>query len=442
MPTRPLASTSCFSRPSRASCAATWLALVLGVAGSGTVAGIGGSAAARAGDWPQILGPQRNGVASGEKLPATWPAQGPATVWKFPLGQGYAGPAVAGQRVVVFHRVAGQERVEAIDLATGKSNWKTDFPASYRGGIDPDVGPRCVPVIHDGTIYVYGAGGAVHAVELATGKARWTRELLADYRGDEGYFGAGSTPLVADGKLLVNVGGREGAGIVALELATGRTAWQATDEGASYSSPILGKIGARPAAIFVTRLNCVAVSPATGDVLFRLPFGKRGPTVNAANPVLVGDQLFLTASYNIGGQLYKVAADSPRPVWSNDESLSSQYATAVVVDGHLYGTHGREDAGRGELRCVRLADGKVSWSEADFGVANLIVAGDKFLAVRTDGKVVLAKVDPKKFIPLATATASADTTRALPALASGRLLLRTNVRGGDGELLCLDVTAP
>jgi len=413
--------------------------MIVGICG---LAHLFGPLIVSAGDWPQILGPDRNGVAREEKLPDRWPAKGPALVWKYPLGQGYAGPAVLGQRVIVFHRVAGQERVEAVHLQTGKSQWKADFPATYRGGIDADLGPRCVPVIHDETVYVFGAAGMLHAVELATGKPRWSRDLFGDHQGDEGYFGAGSTPVIADGKLLVNIGGRNGAGIVALDLESGRTAWKATDEGASYSSPIVTKLGDQSAAIFVTRLNCVALAPATGDVLFKFPFGKRGPTVNAATPVVVGDQLFLSASYNIGAQLSRVSPTASRTLWSNDESLSSQYSTAVIANGHLYGSHGREDIGKGELRCVRLADGKVQWSESDFGVAHLISSGDKLLAVRIDGRVTLLRASPLKFQPLAEATLVGDVTRALPALAHGRLVLRSNIRGGDGELLCVDVATP
>jgi outer membrane protein assembly factor BamB len=291
-------------------------------------------------------------------------------------------------------------------------------------------------------VYVFGAGGNMHAVDLITGQPKWSRDLFTDYQADEGYFGAGSTPIVADDKLLVNLGGRRGAGIVALDLATGRSAWTATDEGASYSSPVIAKLGDRTAAIFVTRLNCVAVAPATGDELFHFSFGKRGPTVNAATPLVVGDQLFLTASYGIGAQLAQVGPKSARQIWSNDESLSSQYATPVILDGYLYGIHGREDIGRGELRCLRLADGKVQWSEADFGVAHLILAGDKLLLVHIDGRVALVRANPKQFQRLGEASIASETTRALPALASGRLLLRTNVRGGDGQLLCIDVASP
>ena len=102
------------------------------------------AAAGRAGDWPQILGPTRNGVAAGETLPDKFPSGGPKALWTFAAGAGYAGPVVVDKTVVLFHRVGGSERVEALDADTGKSRWKTDFPASYRGGIDPDLGPRAM----------------------------------------------------------------------------------------------------------------------------------------------------------------------------------------------------------------------------------------------------------------------------------------------------------
>ena len=104
------------------------------------------ASAVHGGDWPQILGPHRNGHADDEQLSESWPAGGPKVLWRYSLGSGYAGAAVLGQRVVVFHRVGSSERIECLDTASGKSQWKADFSATYKGGIDPDIGPRCVPL--------------------------------------------------------------------------------------------------------------------------------------------------------------------------------------------------------------------------------------------------------------------------------------------------------
>jgi outer membrane protein assembly factor BamB len=396
------------------------------------------STGARAGDWPQILGPDRNGEAQDEKLAESWPKDGPKVLWTARSGSGFAGPAVAGKRVVLFHRVGDADRIEALDVRNGDSLWKANYVARYRGGVNPDSGPRCVPVIHDGNVYAFGASGDLHCVSLEDGSKRWTRKLYDDYRGDEGYFGAGSTPIVADGKLLVNVGGRDQAGLVALALDSGETVWKATDEAASYSSPTLANIDGRECAVFVTRMNVVAIDPANGEEVMRFPFGRSGPTVNAATPLVSGDSLFVTASYGIGARLAKLERGNPKIVWSSDDAMSSQYATAVYRDGYLYGIDGREDVGVAELRCIEAKSGKVAWTSEGFGVAHVILAGDKLLLLKVSGELVLASASPQKFEPLAEAKIAEGITRAMPALSNGRLYVRSN-EGEAGTLYCLQV---
>lgn len=384
---------------------------------------VGGAA-----DWPQILGAQRNGWADGEELSTRWPAEGPRLVWEHPVGQGYAGPAVAGGKVVLFHRVDEQERVSAWDATTGALSWKVDLPATYEGGVDADTGPRSVPLIHDGVVYVWGAAGDCSAVTLADGKLRWTQRLGADLEAEAGYFGFGSSPLVAGKLLLINVGGRRGAGLVALRLETGEIAWQATQEQASYSSPILDPASDSQRAIFLTRYHLLSVNAANGEVLARLPFGNRGPTVNAAAPVALGNrQFFVTASYGVGARLVTLQENDWRVDWDQPESLSSQYNTPLFREGVLVGIHGREDVGVAELRGVSVADGKVLWRQADFGVAHLVGAGDRLLALKSSGELVLAAWSREKFQPLADAQLGNQpgaTWRALPALSNGMLFVR------------------
>ena len=393
---------------------------------------------ATAGDWPQILGPHRSGTADGETLPQAIPPGGFKKAWSVKVGAGYAGPIVRGTTAVLFHRVDDEERLEAFSVADGKSLWKADFPAHYRGGIDADKGPRCVPTATKDVILAFGAAGDLYCVNAADGKTRWVRELYSDFKGDEGYFGAGSAPIVIGDRVLVNVGGKKDAGLVALELGTGKTIWQRTSEAASYAAPTSVVRDGRELALFITRLSAVLVDPEKGsaDVLF--PFGARGPTVNAATPIVAGDHFFLTASYNVGAVWAKFDGRGAKPVWQNDDTLSSQYATPVYRDGLLFGIHGREDVGVAELRCVGAKTGDVQWSEPGFGVAHLILAGDKLLIVKVDGEVVLAAADAAKYRELGKFTALKGATRALPALAAGRLYLRTTTAAG-GELAAFEV---
>ncbi len=393
-----------------------------------------------AGDWPQILGPARNGQASGETLDAAKFKKSPLVNWSYTLGAGFAGPAVVGDRVIVFHRLGEQERVECLSAATGKLQWQTNFPASYQGGFNPDDGPRCVPTIHAGRIYLFGAHGDLYCVDLKTGKKYWSRDAYGEFSGNDGYFGAGSSPLVAEGKLLVNVGGRGDAGLVAFDLETGKTTWKMGQEAASYSSPTLTTLAGRSVAIFVTRMNVLAVDPKTGKEFFRFPFGKQGPTVNAATPLVFDNQLFVTASYGIGASLRKISLQGAQALWANDEAMSSQYSTCVHQAGYLYGAHGREDVGTAQFRCVKAQTGKVMWSQPNFGVTHTILAGKHLLLLNTRGRLTLALASPEKYQQLQQHTVGRGTTRALPALANGRFYFRTS-DGGKGQLTCLQVGA-
>lgn len=395
------------------------------------------ASSASAGEWPQILGPARNGVAQQETL-GDWTNKPPQTAWTAKAGAGYGGVAIANGAVVVFHRVGEHERLEAFDLAKGRSLWKADFAASYRGGIDPDLGPRTVPLIAGERVFAYGAGGDMLCVRLKTGEKLWSRALASDYEAPDGYFGAGSSPIVAENRLWINVGGK-GAGIVALDLATGETRFRGTDELASYSSPTYASINGNESLVFVTRYKCLGIDPKSGDVQFRFPFGKRGPTVNAATPLVFDDRLFVSASYGVGARLMKFTGREPTAVWENDTSMSSQYTTCVFHQGYLYGVDGREDVGDANLRCIEAASGDVQWKEDGFGIAHVILVGDRLLVVRQNGEILQAPATPKGFTPSGTAQLVKGTIRALPALAQGRLVVRTVATGGEGAIVAIDV---
>ena len=396
-----------------------------------------------AGDWPQILGPDRNGIAGKENLADSWPAGGPKTVWTHPVGSGFAGVAVANGKAIVFHRVRGSERVEALDALTGKPVWKKDFPATYVPSFTNDNGPRCVPLIHEGRVYVYGAMGQLRCLELATGNQVWHRDTYEDYsskrpsRGEpaEGYFGIGSTPLLVDDKLIVNIGGdKAGAGMVAFALKDGKTVWKSTEERATYSAPVLATVGGVKHVVCVTRLNVISLDPANGKLRFRFPFNETGPKVSAANPVVLDDKLFVTASYQAGAVWAQIQANGVKTIWESDEVLSSQYTTPIEHEGKLIGVHGRQDVGSPLLRSIDPQTQKVLWEKEDLGYATLIAADGKLLIVTTEGELILAALDTAAYRELARTRLSNRTIRALPALAGGRLYVRDT-----NELKCINL---
>lgn len=389
---------------------------------------------ASAGEWPQILGPNRTGIAVDEKIADAWPAIGPKVVWKRTVGQGFSGVVVSDGKAVLFHRVGNDEVVEALNAKTGKKLWSAKHPTDFSSAFSPDKGPRCTPVIHKQRVYVYGVQGVLRCLDLQKGTVIWTRETHKDFGAPEGYFGAGSTPIVVGDKILVNVGSRDGAGVVAFDVASGKTVWKSVNDAASYSSPTVVTLKGTTHVLFITRFKLVSLDPATGKVRFSLPFGKRGPTVNGASPVVHDGHVFASAHYGIGAVYAKIGANKADVDWRSNEVMSSQYMTSIAHAGHLIGIHGQERVGESDLRCFDPKTKAVRWNKSGLGYGSLLKADGKFLLLTTSGELIMFKADTKKYTELARASVFDTTTRALPALSNGLLYVR------DTETLkCLDL---
>jgi outer membrane protein assembly factor BamB len=380
---------------------------------------------AAAQDWPQILGPGRNGIYTGPPITPSFPRSGPPRLWQRDVGAGCAGPAVAAGKLVLFHRVNNRETVEAMDAASGKTLWMFDYPTSYRDDFGFDEGPRAVPVISSGRVFTHGADGWLHGIDFATGKKLWGVDTRRVFDAPKGYFGVASSPIVDGERVMVNVGGKTG-GIVAFDAATGQTLWTSTSDEASYSAPVMADIAGQRTAVFFTRTGLVAINPADGAVRYQYRWRARmAASVNAAAPIVVKDQIFLSASYGTGAVLLQVANNAVKPVWSGDESMSNHYSTSVYKDGYLYGFEGRQEFGQ-SLRCVELATGKVMWNVDGFGAGTLLIAGDSLVITRESGELAMAAVSPKAFRFNARAQLIPGVVRAYPALADGRYFVRND----------------
>jgi outer membrane protein assembly factor BamB len=384
-------------------------------------------------DWPQFLGPTRNGTYAGPPLADAWGAAGPKVVWRKQVGQGFAGPAVVGNRVILFHRVGNEEVVESLDAATGNSTWRYAYRTTYRDDFGFDEGPRAVPVVVDGVIYTFGAEGQLHAVDLAKGTRVWSEDTMKRFGVPKGFFGAGGSPLVEGGRVIANVGGDK-AGIVAFDAKTGKVLWTATDDDASYSSGVAATISGRRSGVFLTRDSLVGLDLMSGAVQFQRRWRARlAASVNAATPLIVGDEIFVSAQYGPGAGVLRVNGSQLVDVWTSDDVLSNHYATSVFYNGHLYGFHGRQEFGP-SFRAVEFETGKVKWSQEQFRAGSVLLAGDRLLITREGGELVLAAASPQAFRPTARAQILQGVVRPYPALADGLLYVRN-----ENTLVCLDL---
>jgi len=392
-----------------------------------------GSACGVAEDWPQFLGPSRNGIYAGTNIAKTWPAEGPPIRWQRKVGAGFSGPVAASNQVVLFHRVAGKETIECLEMEKGNTLWSSGYPTSYQDDFGFDEGPRATPAIADGRIYTFGAEGVLACWNFADGEKVWMIDTRKEYGTPKGFFGVACSPLLEGDSVLLNIGGKDGAGIVAFDKATGKLRWKATGHEASYSSPVAADVKGKRALFFLTREGLIVLSPS-GKVITE--FEWRPPShasVSAATPLIIDNYIFLSISYDRGAVLLQFDGKEVKQIWAGDDSLSNHYATTVYQEGYLYGFDGRQEQGC-NLRCVELKTGKVQWSQDRFGAGTVTLVNHELFVLTERGELVRAPATANGFKPSARAQVLPFQVRAYPAISDGRLFARSKDR-----LVCVDL---
>ena len=424
-------------------------------------------------DWPCLLGPTHNEVSPETHLLKQFPPSGPAVVWETSKGEGYAAPAIAGDRLVLFHRLKDDEVLDCLNASTGERYWRYKYPTEYSDDFGYTSGPRSSPAIGGDAVFAIGAEGKLHCLELATGKLRWQHDLTAEYKLRKGFFGVGASPLVDGDLLIVNVGAQGGPCVVAFDVASGNVAWNAGNQwGPSYATPVPAVLhGKKRVLVFAGGKSSpptgglLCIDPANGRVDFSFPWrGTQRESVNASSPVVIKDQVFIAECYGSGGVLLDVADDfTAKPAWTN-ATFGTHFMSVVERDGYLYGVdgHGPEDA---YLVCVELKTGKELWRkqpeweetvsgpdgprQAPTGTYRcwLMPADGHYLCLGEFGHLLWMNLTPAGYTELQRAWLfAAGETWTPPALSKGLLYVCQNARDSlhntGPRLLCYDLRAP
>jgi len=400
------------------------------------------SAAALAGDWPQWLGPNRDGTST--EIIKPWKGD-PTVVWRTDVGEGHSSPIVAKGLVYLYDKVPGKEteRLSAWTADKGEllGATYTDRPpySNQFGG-----GPRATPAFADNVVYAYGVTGKFSSQKLLRSGPNvnivpgFLVDVLRDFQAPNLKFGVSASPLVEGDLVLVAAGGK-GAGVVAFERATGKVAWKALDDPPSYASPIAFGEGKNRQVVFLTQSELVSLSPKDGTVFWRFPF-KDALSESSTTPVKIGD-LLIASSVTLGSVALKLEEKDGKPavtqVWKKPE-LSCYFSTPVAVGkDHVYMINGVLALKPSiTLRCVETATGKVLWQKPNIGkwhAALLRTGDDKLLLLDDSGHVTLIQPDPKEYRELARSKVCGETW-AHPALTNGRFYIRDNK-----ELICLQL---
>ncbi|MDE0503706.1 MAG: PQQ-binding-like beta-propeller repeat protein, partial [Candidatus Poribacteria bacterium] len=369
-------------------------------------------------DWPGFLGPTGDGKSPETGLRLPWRQSGPSVVWHKQLGAGYAAPSVAKGRLFTFDRHGNKARLTCMRSETAEELWRFEYPTDYRDMYGYSNGPRACPVVDDDRVYVYGAEGMLHCVGVLDGELIWKVNTANRFNVVQNFFGVASAPVVERNLLIVQVGGSppgspkdvyeargqlsgNGTGIVAFDKFTGEVIYKITDELASYASPSVASINGRRWCFMFARGGLGGFEPHTGKVDFQYPWrSKKLESVNASNPVVAGDLVFISEAYGVGSSLLKVRPSGYQVVWKDaprrrDKSMMLHWNTAIHYDGYVYGCSGRHAQGS-ELRCVKLESGEVMWSLRTDERATLLYVDGYFVGLGEYGTLMLIRANPKK----------------------------------------------
>lgn len=390
---------------------------------------IAGSSQVGAVDWPQFLGPQRGGIADASEpaLPDSLPGD-LKPLWEVSAGSGFAGPVVAGGKVILFHREGGDMVTQALDAKTGKSLWRVSYVTDYVDSFGFDNGPRAVPAIQGGKVFTHGPEGRVTALDLETGKEVWAFDTASAVGSQQGFFGRAPSPLVIRDRVIIAAGGsKDGkpAGLIALDAASGKLVWNSVEDEAGYASPVV--LPGESMILSWMRNKLWLVDAKAGTVMASLPLRARmDASVNAATPVNCGaGRWFVSAGYGVGANLYQ-ASETGLPLerlWQKQELLDCHYSTPVFLNGHLYGFNGRQESGQ-TLRGIDLDTGKVNWDSPEVPGGTVILVGDKLLVVTEQGELWLVRATPEKFDQLSAVQILRAGHRSHAAYADGMLYAR------------------
>lgn len=384
-------------------------------------------------DWPQFLGPSRNGVSSETGLPESLTET--KVAWRVPGGVGMSGVSITAGKAITMWNEDDAQVLVALDAQTGAEIWKTEVSSNYQNG--QGDGPRSTPTINNGVVYALTGDGYLCATSLDSGKLLWKTDAIGD-AGAVSEYGMSSSPLVTNGQVIVHANTGKGT-VLSLDAQTGKKRWAASAGPAGYASPMLLTVDGKPQVVALTGELVCGIDPKMGDVLWNYPF-KTAYECNTASPISVEGGIFISAGENHGCVLLDVAASgntfNVTERWSSIENKSvmrNEWQTSVLSDGYLYGFDNVGSAGpTTHLSCIKAATGESVWRKTRFGKGNLILADEKLWIITMRGELVLVKASPKSFQELGRKPLLAKTRQSL-SIANGRGYIRD-----DREVVCVE----
>lgn len=371
--------------------------------------------------WYKWRGPSGDGISQ-ETVPSggAWPEDSLKPLWKNNVGTGFSSPVVSDGRLFVTGNANDRDTVYCLNIKNGKTLWKHTYdsetwPYLYDGG------PNATATIDGEDVYVLGRHGHFFKFEAATGKIQWQIDFHQDLKFKKPSWGFTSAPLVSEDRLYLNVGTHG----VALDKGTGKLLWQSGDEEAAYATPEPIQLGETHALVVFGPESCSAVVAETGKALWEIPW-KTKYKVNAAQPIISGNEMFLSSAYGFGCALFTIDAEGAKEVWRN-KAMENHFNTCVHIGDHLYGISGTT-SDKSVLKCIAWKTGETLWEQKGVGMGSVIAAKDQLIVLSERGELLFAPASPTAFKASYRTQVLGGKCWTPPSISNGHLYAR-NSRG-------------
>ena len=404
-------------------------------------------------NWNQYLGPNRDASIDDVEILESWPEEGPAELWSFPLGAGYGGVSIFDDEVFVLDRDPGlRDILRCIDLDSGVEKWNFSYEAS---GELPFPGSRAVPTVDNVHVWTVGPHGHFYCFDKESGQPLWDHNILKEFDAELPTWGVSQSPVIFEDLVIVAPSGT-GAGVVAFDKITGELLWKSRPlSGHNFHvSPILASFGGIEQLIMISPFDrgdstytqeVVSFDARTGEELWQYPGLRSFATITPAT-VIDEKRLFLTdcsydGAYDPVSIMIEITKDDDEFVVKElylTEEAGSKMHPALLYEDHLYLNHTGNPA---QMMCLTL-DGELVWekdSAPNFELGAMIQVNGLILNQNgKNGDIHLIKPSTEAYQELGKASffdSKKSQAWAPLAFSQGKLIIRDLEK-----MVCIDLT--
>ena len=389
------------------------------------------AALAEGAEWASFRGPNGDGIYPGSGIFDAFEEVGLAEVWKVPLGSGYSGIAVAGGRVITQFAAGDQDVMAAFDAASGKELWRYPFSKTYKGHDGSHDGPISTPLIADGRVFGIGPWGEFFALDVETGKEVWKTHLTEDQGAKKPHYGFGTSPILVNGWVVVELGGEDNA-VGGFDPATGERKWVTGSDSVEYQTPTTWKLGDREHVVAVGGKNVLGLDASSGKLLWQYAHGGVGGRgAQSLTPVPAGENRLFLAHHNDSSVMVTVQPGEEgatvEPLWEG-RTIRNSFNIAVYHQDHLFTYSSRF------LTAVDAATGEARWRSRQPGDGFLTLVDGKLVILTKTGSVHVAEASTESYQELAGLQVFDDIAWTAPSFVDGSVFVRSM-----GELARVDL---